>query len=322
MMKKNEIRKIANKFGWKMREAGFAVKELCESHSIVDCEELLRIVMNTQDPFERWVRAQNFLNKYFILDEHLDKDKLVELICDLLDRGDPCFEVLTLFNAFDSILSRLNEDPKKIIRFPGDKKSFLDWRWTLNPRAVFRDRDKLPQVESLFFPNEVTWKFLDRLLHQRKIFGMYISNLGSLLIEVIARVGFLAFNIQIFREYVTFYSGDPTKREELLELVNALNDPFLDRTKNTERKYWLFFLLVEKLKREYGVRGAFREVGNRLNVSPGLVHGQYYVKKKAAKKQFLKKKERSALEFDLDAITNKFHLERYLENYLTSANNF
>jgi hypothetical protein len=67
--------------------------------------------------------------------------------------------------------------------------------------------------------------------------------------------------------------------------------------------------LVEKLKGEYGVRGAFREVGKQLNERASPIQRRYFDMKKQAHKQGL----------SLDEIIKKYYLQKFLEDIIKKS---
>jgi len=289
-MRKSEITKIANKLGWEFKETKEAAKKLLQEKSIVkDWKEYLRICVEAENPGERWqnVRA----NLYSQLPE---KD-LAEIICDWLFHPDPCFSVWAFFNMAD----RCMED---IIYIPllGDlhkRKSFL-----------------LNLSEISLTPTEVTSKLLcDQFLSSVIIAKNILEGLNrhSLLRKVVSRVGFMAFNITIFRSDASWYALDPQENLSAKELAGTLKEKYISNTNETERKYWLYFVLVETLSKDYGLRGAFRKVAKRLYSSDKTIQRRYF----EMKKKFKERKSKQT-DFDIRNITAEFYLDAVLDKYL------
>ena len=283
-MKKNKITRIANKLGWKFEETKEAIEYLLKNESIIkDWEKFFKICVEAEDPQERWtgVRKEVF--------SQLPKKDLVETICKWLYQPDPCFSVCALFNVADdrdlNVHSYVHWKGYRLIkRFGGVTK-----HW---PRMFF---------DPVFDPVSMCDYLLTRLIKE-----IPDEDRHSIFHNVIAKVGFMAFNITAFRDKATDFTTDPTKDILAKELTMSLKKRYLNNTKNTEKKYWLYYLLVENLKADYGVRGAFREVAKRLDASDKTIQRRYFERKKIAKKKGLSNED----------IISEFPLAHTLEGYL------
>lgn len=319
MLKKNELNKIAAKFGWEYKEIKNAVKELIESPTIIDCEGFLRECAGADHPIKRYNLVEEFLF------QTLNGDP-VKVFCDLIYM-DPCFQAMALFNFYE-LIPRQVYDPQldSLTDEPSFKnnKSFIQWYTdvpyvginpiyeTIEDEAYGEKRDILDSekfFELYLYKNYLsaellTYKFLDKFvieIQKRDVYknkpkikgGLIVPNpkttqiinvLEDMLVELFEKVGFLAFNIKIFRMLASSTFHDPYLSIDLFkELKDSLNDPLLSQYRITDRRYWLIYVLVEKLKGTYGLRGSFRHIGKSLYQAPGSVQRRYFDKKKEAK---------------------------------------
>jgi len=282
-MTKKEIARIANKLGWEFEETKEAVEKLLKEESIIeDWKEFFKICIEAKGARERWKKVYDRICK------QLAKKDLVETICKWLYVPDPSLSVCSLFNMADdresSFASNYQWSVFKLL------KSFTPF---IAPVV-----DK-PPVD----PESISDHFISRLIRERK-------DRYSIFEEVIAKMAFMAFNITAFREMVTSFAINPQESPRVKELVSVLSEGYLPNTRkfNRERKHWLYYLLVEKLKEEYGLRGAFREVAKRLSEHIATIRFKYSERKKIAKKKGLSHEE----------IISEYYLRPSLEKYLKS----
>lgn len=284
----NEIRNIAKDLGWQFEETKIAHEELYESESIVKdwCAFIIKC-MSFENPKQR----QHKVTEYLI--ESLQGD-LVRTICNLLYNSDPCFGVLVAFNA---------RGMGKRIYYPKGRKSFLIPGVLLGQQPLTMGKGE--KADPMLNPYELSYGFLDSLvLHKSEGSN---DKLEALLFDVVGQSYFLSFNIKPFRDLVAKWSHAPHMRKKGIRLAAALYNSFSKHHKEmTEAQYWTYFVLVEKLKDRYGVRGAFREAGRRLGEPATSIQRRYVDMKKKARKQRL----------SLEGITKKYELQKALEDLL------
>jgi hypothetical protein len=337
MLKKSQIKEIAIKLGWGFKETEIAVKELRDSTSIKDCDEFLKICLAAVEPQERWKKVREFLLV------NLVGDDLAKTICDLL-RIDPCFYALALFNIRD-LQGTVRLRGNLRTTFSGEK-SFIHWgvsdidfleNPTTKSLSSLKGREQVlsasdvmkyidlfegygvpiwKQLEkAIYKPDELTYEFLNALLDYKVMASAYLEeeilDLKKLLIHVVERAGFLAFNIRRFRSLVSSLYYNPNTPQEdkglLSELAALLYNPIFNRDIITQRGHWLIYFLVETLRQKgYGTNESFRKVAKHLHNKPSSIERRYFEKKMEAKEK----------EFTLDKIINQFWLHKAAEENL------
>jgi hypothetical protein len=320
MLKKTQLKEIADRLGWRFEETRLAVEELRKFTSIKNLEGFLKVCVNANEPEERWQKIIRFLLINL-------KGDLVKDICDLL-QIDPCFYALALFNFYDLQLILKLEGTSYRVRFRGEKKSFIYWSYgrynavkdlTIRSIASLKAQKKISSTrevemfiylyrvdkqdirkfpeEFIYSPSGLTYTFLDILLHYKLMAsvnpktGIPELNFRKLFMDVARLVRFLAFNIAQFRYLASDLYYNPYKSEEnkkfLAELTTILLDPDLNRNEITKRRNWLIYTLVETLKKKYTIRDTYKKVGKHLNNSPKSIHRRYFDMKKEAKEKNL-----------------------------------
>jgi hypothetical protein len=153
-------------------------------------------------------------------------------------------------------------------------------------------RKQLQKV--IYKPEELTYAFLDSLLDYKMMVSTYLEeeifDIKKLLIQVVERVGFLAFNIAKFRSLVSslYYNPNTPQADKSLlsELAALLYNPIFNRDIITQRGYWLIYFLVETLRQKgYGTRESFRKVAkhlviNRLQFIDDILKRKWKLKKR------------------------------------------
>jgi len=306
-MKKMEIKKIADKLGWEINETRNAIQELSQCNSIVNCELFALICADAKSIEQRWVKVLEYLLDELKLD-------LVSLISKLLDNTDPCFNVLATFNL-NEVSS--NRKPKILYELHGGKKSFLITDY-IHPLDHPMNSYKSLHLNPKFDATELCYEFLDSLLiYKVREKGV---NILSIMVQVVKNVGLLALEIKAFRNLSSFYSFDPTQQNGIKQLIKAIESPLV------HRKYWFYFVMVEKMKVTYGLRGAFREVSRKINeliqdesnyVSEKTIFRRYFEMKKIAKKVFKNQKEAIDNQFDLEAIVEQYYIRRAVNKHFS-----
>ncbi|GJM15987.1 MAG: hypothetical protein DHS20C13_13140 [Thermodesulfobacteriota bacterium] len=297
-MKKNEIGKIANKLGWEFEETEEAIKELLHEKSIIkDWKKFFNMCLATKDPHARMRRVIEYLNSQL----PNKKSDLVEIICDWLHIPDPCFSVWALYNIADLKKERRN--------------SYYWWK-NLRMQKSFKllfTTKTLPGIfysDNLYDPSELCDHYLSRLVKDKEEYVESISA-DSFLLAVVARVGFLAFNVSAFRAHASWYSLDPPQYIYAKELAGALSEKYLSNTDNTDRKYWLYYVLVEILLKEKEFESTCREVERLLNVPYKTIRRRYFERKK--KLNEIKTKNPT---FGISNIITEFYLAPAIKRHL------
>ncbi len=255
MLKQSQIEQIANNLGWTVQETEVAINELHDFTSINACDDFLRICLQAVKPYERWKKVREFLLV------NLGGDDLAKTICDLL-RIDPCFYALALFNIRE-LQGRVRIRGALRITFSGEK-SFIHWSVsaidflendTAKSLSSLKRRKEVSsasevkkyinlfggheppiwkQLENMIYkPDELTYAFLDFLLDYKIMVSTHLEEeifVKKLLIDVVERVGFLAFNIARFRSFVSslYYNPSTPQADKSLlgELASLLYNPF------------------------------------------------------------------------------------------------
>lgn len=289
-MRRNQIIKIANKLGWEAQETETAVIKLLKEKSIVkDWKTFFRICVQSENPEKRGTRVREYLHSLPI------KKDLVETICDWLYNPDPCFHLPALFNMADT-------------RKESRKSRF--WHGELQRAKTFILKPSLPLLAGALSPDPLCDpaglcdQFLTSFIMKPDRNGnIYIR---PLLFAVIARVGFMAFNLTIFRHQASWYSLDPKKNIFAKELAGTLNETYKNNSKNTERKHWLYFALVEKLKEKYEFRVALGKAEKILHVPLETIEARYGERRRIARSKGL----------SINDIIREWYLTQPLNQYL------
>lgn len=294
MLHPNLIKEFAHELGWRYEEMEIALKALFHKESIVkDWQEFLGVCLSATNPKTREHKVTSLLIK------NLEGD-LVNTICNLLFNFDPGFTLLALFNAID-ILKIMKKTSGSF--YPSGRKPFLISGVLLGEHPITMEKGREPDPRLSAY--ELCYEFLNSLVLEKSEGSN--NELESLLFNVTEQAYFLTFNIKAFRNLADRWSYNPSMRKKAMKLGAALNSSFFKhRREITEGQYWTYFVLVEKLKDRYGLRGAFREVGRRLGEPSRTIERRYFEKKKEAKKERL----------SLEDIIKKYNLGQALEDLL------
>lgn len=336
------VRALAKKLQWRVNELRLALDEFRSSESSLIKDDLINVCVEAQNPDIRFRNA----TIYFINHIEEDGDSIAELISDLLLKDDPCFRAIAIFNLYDFYL-RDNRKEGKIhfveykrpassygwtIGFPKPNPSFI--HWMASPSYVESDYERFPfklirddQMETLediaFHPERLKYKFIDMYLEYLR--GMnrlnwlfpepatIIDDLQPLFRRVIERAGFLAFNVEVFRQQVNYFSRFPDFRGcnlNLKEIIKALLPQPVASKMKTQRKYWLWFVFIEILQRSgVGVRPSFRQASKVLLESAKSLQRRYYAMKETIESE----------EISLDKVIKKHNLGMELKELLIKA---
>lgn len=306
-MTKKEMKRIADKLGWEVKGVETALKELFKEKSMVEnWGEFFKLCLEPPNRSSAYTTELEWRKEriFQFLRENL-KGNLVETICDLIHFEEPCFYVLAFFNLSSKMRIQLATPGEKTIwELLKKRNSFL----------VYKLTEAFYPITSI---NMVTSIGSDELLNGIPLCGAFLSellllsrahgvDLYGVLLEVLARVGFLVFNVPLFRLMASEYSYDPTERDKILEIIKALSDPFMyNRKEITEKRYWFNYALIEKLKGKYGLKGACKKIAKSVTEANSL-QTRYFEKKKEAKEKRL----------SLDDIINQYKLQRGLRQRL------
>jgi len=306
-LKRNEINKIAKKFGWDYIQAENAVNEIIDYSSIIDCEEFIRVCINAKDYDLRINNADFFLINSI-------KGDLVDIICNLMSI-DLSFYVLALYNIYDF----LQTNDYEIRGFPASYETsplFYHSRFLILLKFDSKSDMYVPEDNEVCIPSQLTYNFLDGLIRDRlKLYSsetIYSDNTFQVLKDVLARVGFRAFNIRLFLQIVTEVSYwtryQPEIKERLKELYEAIPNPNKSRIEITKNRNWFLYVLVEKYReQEYKLFEAFQKVGMDFSQTEESIKTRYFERKKEAK---IKK-------LNLEDVIKKYSLYRPLKDFLT-----
>ena len=141
-----------------------------------------------------------------------------------------------------------------------------------------------------------------------------LLNPNSIIIQLLKRIQLLAFNIESIRELtneIFLYPVNAHNKKRLKALKSVLNIATDDYREITNRRHWLWFVLVEELQRwGIGVRPSFRKAGKILGGNSKTIARTY----------FKKKKELTEDKLNLENIIDEYNLKHELDNYLDKAN--
>ena len=266
MLLKSDIKLITDKFQWSEKVAKGAIKEFLETPSFANSEEILRICIDADNPEDR---KNNVFESLF----NTHYDNLAIFVCNQIVNIDPCFHILADFNSTE--LKHLSGVFETIANQVLNEASFLQRMpvRTYNPNSY-----QAPYVIHAL----LRYEYLDRLL--RKKHQEFDSD--SLLLDIVSRVGFRAFNINTLRYIASSYSLFPYYKEKANRLARAIASP-LDKKEETQKGYWLYYVIIERIKEKYGLRGAFRKLAEITGQKATSIHSRYFGRKKIAKKEGL-----------------------------------
>ena len=279
---KADIKFIADKFQWSEKVAKSAIKEFLDTPSFTNSEEILRICVDADNPEDRKNNVfESFFNTHY--------DNLAKFVCNQIVNIDPCFHILAGFNSTE--LKDLSGIFKTIANQVLNEASFLQRMpvRTYNPNSY-----QAPYVIYVL----LCYEYLDRLL--RKKYQEFDSD--SLLLDIVSRVGFRAFNINFLKYTAASYSLFPFLNEKATRLARTIASP-LDKKEITKMGYWLNYVIIERIKEKYGLRGTFRTLAKVTGKKPSSIHSRFFGIKKIAKKEGL----------TLDDIITKYSLHRLIE---------
>lgn len=273
-LSKSDIRLVANKFQWTENEAKNATMEFLQTPSFANSEEILKICIDSTTPDDR--KDKIFESLY-----NTSYDNLVEHVCNQIINPDPCFDILAVFNGIElknlSLCKKYNFDEQQ---FEG---SFLLRNIELldvdNNNTYITD-----MIEASHIVYSLSCSYLNTLLEKK--FEQDVSIIESTLQDIASIVGFRAFTIDILLNEAISYSDIPCLNSKAIQLAKAISSP-LDKKDKTQQGYWLIYVVVERTKKKYGLRGAFRKLAELTSQKPNSIQPRYFDRKKIAKKEGL-----------------------------------
>ena len=267
-------------FQWSAKDARSAIKEFLEKPSFANSDEILRICIDA-NPGERKEKIYESL-----LNTHCDD--LVKHVCNQIDRPDPCFHILAFF-----IISEPKSPPIKFTKIP--TKHFGA---TFSFRKIKPEHIEVNPALRRDLVSSLCYEYLDLLLKRQGL------NRESLFVDIVSRVGFKAFNIDILKDNAVMYSTFPFYYQKASRLARAIISPLDNRKEQIQRGYWLNYVLIERNKGKSTIRKTLDKLAKATGQKYNSIQPRYWEKKKIAKREGL----------TLNDIINKYALDEYIED--------
>jgi len=299
MLSKNEVKKISKKLGWSLKETETAIKEYKMYKSIVNHDELLRICFKSNSPKQRI-------------------DNVAEYLIDNLE-GDIIHNIVELFNidifVFVLRVFNLNDfQNSSLFKFKYELdislEEVISGSFIRYPEAFFlfpnnkdiKDLQEYNLLDSFIFINDLdlSYELIDRyILHKSesqkfnssRTSDINISDSYSLQfieeisINLIQILGFKMFEINCLKDHITRLSRInflPHNKKKLKIIKKGLMELEINKNEITDRQYWFYYCLIEKIKEKgYKTKPASEMAEKLLNlVQSGSIRNLYYIKKK------------------------------------------
>jgi len=134
----------------------------------------------------------------------------------------------------------------------------------------------------------------------------------NMIINLFSQVEFQILNIAIIKDTICFKSQAkylPDNREFIRKLKNTFIDINSNRNEITDKQYWFYYCLIEKIKEKgYKTKPASEIAEKLLNLAEsGSIRNIYYIKNKQA---------RNVENFDLDQFIIEQGFTNYINEYL------
>jgi hypothetical protein len=265
-LSKSDIKLIADKFQLSEKVAKSAIKEFLETPSFANSEEILRICIDADNPEDR---KNNVFESLF----NTHYDNLAKFVCNQIVNTDPCFHILAAFNSTE--LKNLSGVFKTVANLVLYEASFLR-------RMPVRRYNPGSYLVPYVLNFELCYEYLDRLLTKKR----QELDSDSLLLDIVSIVGFRAFEIDFLNRQAVLYSSLPSLNPKANRLARAIASP-LDKKEITQTGYWQNYVIIEKIRKKYGLRGAFRALAKVTGQKATSIHSRYFGRKKIAKKEGL-----------------------------------
>lgn len=272
---KSDVKFIADKFGWSLRKANSAINEFLNTPSCTNKEGILRICIDYDNPEDR----KNNLYKTLY---NINYDDLLEFLCNQIVNPDPCFDIVIAFNTTELKKSKeiFSIGYNEVI----EEGSFL-FRYGYG-RLLIPTHAELYALYSYEPFSEVyslCYEYLNTLLLIQFRQGL---NRETLLLEIASLVGFMAFEIACLKDEAVSYSSMPSLNNMANRLARAIASP-LNKKEITQRGYWLNYVIIERIRGIYGLRGAFRKLAEITSQKVNSIQPRYFSRKKIAKQKKL-----------------------------------
>ena len=189
-LNKKEIKSIANKFQWSAKEAEAATKEFLDTPSITNSEEILKICVKHDNSEDR--KNNLFKNLY-----DTTYDSLLELVCKQILNPDPCFDVVVAFNAAE--LGHASE----LYELCGERSFLFRLGYGRLPKPPFIELYETDYFDPMSDVYSLCYDFLDIIVNMKSKYEGF--DVESFLLEVVSRVGFMAFEIDVFKTKVGYF---------------------------------------------------------------------------------------------------------------------
>lgn len=281
---KSDIKFIADKFEWSEKQAKKAVKGLLEKSSFANIEEILRICIDAKNPNER-------KRKIFQCLVNTHCEDLAKHVCNQIIHPDHCFHIIAFFIMVEEGLP---------LYFFGKRLNKGTYPESFYLKTKTHNVIKLNPGYFYDLVDSICYEYLDMLLKSKFRQGL---NSESLLLDIVSRVGFRAFNIDILKDKAVMYSSSPFYNSKATRLARAIASP-LDKKELTQIAYWLNYVIIERNRDKYGVRGALRKLEKITGQKYNSIQPRYWERKKIAKEEGL----------TLDYIVTKYALHKYIED--------
>jgi len=304
-VKKKVFKEIAVTIGWDLEEVTEAMNKLLTEVSIIeDWEQFFRLCVDAKTPEERWERTSSYIYK------EIKNNNPVDTICEWLFILDPSFMVCSLFNMAHHVNKR--------------RTSPFWWR-ALQIQKSFTTKLNPPLLPGSFSDNPLldpvvlSYELLDRWIRDIDFNENFVIH--SIMLNVVEKVGFAAFQIRTFRDTAFYYSLNPLRTPFAQSLTQSLNSLYFNNKQNTERKNWLYYVLVERLM-ELGftpMKRAFREASTRLGKEE---HPQNTIKTRYHEmKKLLTKIQDKQPSYGIRTIIDEYHLSTFIDQHLDNYRN-
>jgi len=329
-MNEKEIKKTARKLKWRTKDAKVALDEYFNTESRLDKYALFRVSLHARNPDERLNLITKEIIKHYngdvvdlVCNLLMTNDPCFNMLA--------LFNIYYMYSGSERINIPNSEDSRedKIdivkfnkkhssvswrLNFTRNYKSFIYWdssasykemEYYSNPKFLLNSIEEhivTTQNDISHDPEKLKHKFLDLyiqyLQNSNQLSTLFtesttvFDDLKPLMRQVLKRVGYLAFNLEVFRKQINFFCKLPDlkeSREFLEDITEILSPSAKTKISHTRRKYWLWYVLINKLQEGgYGVRASFRKAVETLGESTEKgISKRYYDRQKIARKEEL-----------------------------------
>lgn len=284
-LNKKEVHSISNFLHWSESDTLKAIKITRDLNLFIDSDDLLRICIEADHESRRASKLA-----FYLLDKAPEdtSEYIRQLILD-----ENIFYICTMFNAIEAAETIYNTK----LEIPYDEKYsnlitpfyLSEDIFNVEGNLIFsslkhRDQTKIFKfhtidilVISLMGKNRDQREFKDP-----NFLNTYYENF---ILEMIPTTGFQIFELPFVRTFVNEIKVGDDNEAFLKKIVDLMSDSYLSRNEQTQKKYWLIFCLVEKLKEnKKGTMESFRLASKLIGLGDLTIQRRYYeMKKKKAK---------------------------------------